>query len=185
MPINRLISPCVWVLAVTGLQAAEPAAKPTGDLAALIGTWEIKAFTDDRPDDTRGLPRLGVVPAKPGQPQKLPKLVCTGEEMIVVRANGKREVVAGLTNCGWGKFSIDEKATPKTIDLWLYKSDPAAKDQIYKGIYEIDGKTLKICWGETSPKRPTKIETTDHNNVFVCEKLSDTPELPDDAKPAK
>lgn len=160
---------------VMAADPVSPGVKP------LIGTWEIKSFTDDRPDDTRGMGRLGVTPVKEGQPPKIAKLVCTGAEIFVIRGNGQRDVLAGLTNCAWGQFKIDDSTNPKSIDLWCYQADPAAKEKIYKGIYEINGKTLKICWGETSPIRPTKIETDAHNNTFICEKLSDEPEKPKEA----
>lgn len=172
------------ILSASAARSDEPAAKPTGDRASLVGTWEIKSFTDDRPDDTRGMGRLGVVPAKPGQPRLFPKLVCTGDEMFVIRAGGKRETAAGLSNCAWAKFAVDEKATPKAIDLWKYQAAPGGKEHVYKGVYELDGKTLKICWAETSPDRPKKVGTTAHDNVLVCEKISDTPESPAGVEPA-
>ena len=41
--------------------------------------------------------------------------------------------------------------------------------------YEINGDRLRICYAETSPKRPTKFESNGHDNLFECERISKEP----------
>jgi uncharacterized protein (TIGR03067 family) len=56
-----------------------------------------------------------------------------------------------------GTFQLDPKKTPKQIDL---TSDRAEVNGAVKGIYELDGDTLKICIGDAPEEgRPTKFAT--------------------------
>lgn len=56
-----------------------------------------------------------------------------------------------------GTFQLDPKKTPKQIDV---TSDRAEVNGAVKGIYELDGDTLKICIGDApEEERPTKIAT--------------------------
>jgi uncharacterized protein (TIGR03067 family) len=53
-----------------------------------------------------------------------------------------------------GTFALDPSKTPKAIDF-----RPAAgqyKDKTLRGIYEIDGDMLKICFAEPDKERPTE-----------------------------
>jgi uncharacterized protein (TIGR03067 family) len=60
-----------------------------------------------------------------------------------------------------GTFKIDATKTPKTID-----STPAAPSKAgpVLGIYEFDGKTLKICNGRPGMPRPTQFGPKEGSN---------------------
>src|SRR6478672_702546 len=54
-------------------------------------------------------------------------------------------------------YKLDAGTTPKAID-WV----PGGKNGPSKsvpGIYELDGDTLKICWGEGDKERPREFKT--------------------------
>ncbi len=70
---------------------------------------------------------------------------------------------------------LDESKTPKSIDLDGFAGEENEKSKTYPGIYEIVGDKLRICYAETSSKRPTKFEPDGHNNMFECERLSEEP----------
>lgn len=174
-------APLCSLFAVLIGAVAGAAADPKPDREALIGTWKIVAFHDDGGDK---LSRLGVSPAPKGKPPRVAKLVVTADEIFVLRGDGTRDVLAGLTNCAWKSYTLNEKASPKTIDLLGVPGKEGGKPKTYFGIYELAGDKLKICWNET-PKgndpakvRPTKFKSDGDMNLFVCEKLLDTPEKP-------
>lgn len=166
----------------TNPAGGETASKTT-DRDALVGTWKIVSFMDDGSDR---IGRLGVTvaPPKKGQPERIAKLVVTRDEVFVIRADGKRDRLAGLTNCAWTTFALDERASPKAIDITGVPKAQAAPKPPYYGIYETDGKTLRICWAET-PKsrdpakaRPREFKSDGDNSMLVCERITDVPEDP-------
>ncbi len=158
--------------------------KPKSDRDALVGTWKIVEYHDDGGEKMGRLTGRALTP-KDG-PEKYPRLVFTADECYVLRPGkdgGVRELVAGLTNVNWKAVKLDEAAKPvKTIEIGQHKRDPAAKDVVLPGIYELDGKKLRICYNETpnpaKPVRPTEFKSDGAMNLFVCEKLSDVPEKP-------
>jgi len=142
------------------------------DREALIGTWKITVYQDDGKDR---LSRLGAGPAKKGKPEPVAKLVFTSDACYLIRGDGRREMANGLTNAGWKFCSLDESTTPKSIDIIGFAGKDKEKSKTYPGIYEIDGNRLRICYAETSPKRPTKFESNGHDNLFECERISQEP----------
>jgi uncharacterized protein (TIGR03067 family) len=50
------------------------------------------------------------------------------------------------------KFTIDPAKKPKTIDYELLEGDDKGKKRL--GIYELDGDTVKFCFGPTGGPRP-------------------------------
>ena len=143
-----------------------------GDREALIGTWKITVYQDDGNDR---LSRLGAGPAKKDKPARVAKLVFTPAECYLIRGDGRREMASGLTNAGWKSITLDESTTPKSIDIVGFAGKENEKSKTYLGIYEINGDRLRICYAETSPKRPTKFESTGHDNLFECERISKEP----------
>ena len=158
-------------------QAADAPKAPASDRAALVGTWKIISFKDDA---IERIDRLGGVP--PGSDKadlaKFPKIVFTADECWVLHVDGKRDVLAGRTDCAFKSCTLDEKASPKAIDLVGVRTDKGEALHTYHGIYELDGKKLRICWNEGGDARPTKFESDKDNNLFVCERVSDQPEKP-------
>lgn len=142
------------------------------DRAALIGTWKIVVFQDDGNDR---LSRLGVGPAKNGKEPRVAKLVFTADACYLIRGDGRREMASGLTNAGFKSCTLDESTTPKSIDIVGLAGKENEKTKTYPGIYEIDGDRLRICYAETSPKRPTQFESNGHDNLFECERISKEP----------
>ena len=63
-------------------------------------------------------------------------------------------------------FTLDPSKKPKAIDMVFADGDK--KDKVLKGIYEIDGDTLRICRG-LSPEgdRPAQFGTWPDTGIFV------------------
>ena len=70
-----------------------------------------------------------------------------------------------------GTFKIDPTAKPRRIDTKA-TSGPY-KDQELQGIYEIDGDTLKICYGLPGKDRPTEFKGKDGCMLMVHKKAKD------------
>lgn len=54
-------------------------------------------------------------------------------------------------------YKFDPERTPKTID-WLPDGKHGPSKSV-PGIYELDGDTLKICWGVGDKERPQEFKT--------------------------
>lgn len=172
------------------LLAADPAARtdapPTGDRAALVGTWKILEFHDDGGDKIGRLTGRSLKPTDP--PEAFPRLVFTANECYVMRpskAGYLREMIVGLTNVAWTSCTLDEKATPtRTIEITSIVETGSTKPPlVYAGIYELKGKQLRICWNESGvgPNgriRPKEFKSDGAMNLLICKKLSDEPEKP-------
>lgn len=66
-----------------------------------------------------------------------------------------------------GTFKVDASQTPKQIDLML-------PDRTLRGIYEIDGATLKMAYALEGDARPTAFESkADSGIVLVVHKKSE------------
>ena len=57
-----------------------------------------------------------------------------------------------------GLFIIDVETVPKTIDIHFTEGPEAGNNSL--GIFEFDGRELKICVGLNGAQRPTAFETT-------------------------
>jgi uncharacterized protein (TIGR03067 family) len=156
---------------------AADAAKPSGDRLALVGTWKIVSFKDD---GIERVERLGGVAPGAGKVEatKFPKIVFTADECWVLHADGKRDLLPGRTDCAFKSCTLDEKASPKAVDLVGFRGAKGDQLHTYHGIYELDGKKLRICWNEGGDARPTKFESDKDMDLFVCERVSDQPEKP-------
>ena len=70
-----------------------------------------------------------------------------------------------------GTFEINPVKKPKTMDL-SFRRD--GEDVLGKCIYELDGDTLKVSYGE--PDRPTGFKTTEDSDmprVYVWKRKKD------------
>jgi uncharacterized protein (TIGR03067 family) len=56
-----------------------------------------------------------------------------------------------------GPFTLDESQTPRTITIDVRPSDPLGQGMQIQGVYELDGDTLRVCYG--SGVRPTALKT--------------------------
>lgn len=111
----------------TILLSAAPAPRPKDDAELIQGTWRVVSLHDE------------------GQEQlEKRKLTLTFEKgKIVGRVDGQVEGEAK-------DYKLDPSKSPKWIDVM-------DQQETYRGIYELDGDTLRICHSAAnSEKRPTK-----------------------------
>ncbi|SVA41071.1 uncharacterized protein METZ01_LOCUS93925 [marine metagenome] len=140
-----------------------------GDREAMIGTWKIAEFQDDGRDR---MSRLGFRKDKKTGKESFPKLIISKDEIQVLRGDGKRESKQGLSNCAWKRCTLNETASPKTIDLVGFSGKEGDKEKTYLALYKLDGDKLVICYRETGKGRPTKFESDGHMNLMICERIT-------------
>jgi uncharacterized protein (TIGR03067 family) len=90
---------------------------------------------------------------------------------------GARVVIAGNTltlkigePAGGLHFRLDPTKTPKQIDF------EKSKDETLRGIYALNGDTLKLCFNTGSEKRPATFETTKGSSHRLMVLKRDKPE---------
>src|SRR5262245_8218194 len=101
------------------------------DLAQLQGEWSMVSGSADGQ-------------SMPEQMLKQMKRICKGDEVTTTMA-GQVFFKA--------KIAIDPSKKPKTIDYEM--TEGFTKGQKQLGIYELDGDTLKSCFGGAGATRPT------------------------------
>ena len=121
-------------LAAGTLPAARTADQPTvkTDLARLQGEWSMVSGVAD-----------GY--AVPDTMLKNSQRTCDGDVTTVI-VGGQLILQA--------KFTLDPSKTPKTVDYLAI--DGVTKGRKHFGIYELDGDTVKFCFGEPDAARPTE-----------------------------
>jgi len=128
IPIGFLI----WLATVTiSSTAAADNEAVKNDMAQLQGEWSMMSGIAD------GQPM-------PEEMLKHMKRICKGDETTVTTA-GQIFLKA--------KVTIDPSKKPKTIDYQMTEGPTKGKKQL--GIYEVDGDTLKSCFGKPDAERPT------------------------------
>jgi uncharacterized protein (TIGR03067 family) len=105
------------------------------DLALLQGHWSMVSGTAE------GRPM-------PAETVKQMKRICRGNEVTTTRA-GETVFKANVT--------IDPSKKPKAIDYEVTEGFHKGKKQF--GIYEVEGDTLRSCFGAPGAKRPTDFVT--------------------------
>ena len=65
-----------------------------------------------------------------------------------------------------GTFKLDPPKKPKTIDIICKEN---AKMTLL-AIYELDGDTLKLCWGEEDGRRPTEFSTDEGDGLAILKR---------------
>jgi uncharacterized protein (TIGR03067 family) len=75
------------------------------------------------------------------------------------------ETVGGLPRRS-GPVSVDPVKSPKEIDLNFTKGDGGAAKGLFKGIYEIQDNTLKICLG-SDQARPTDLVSKEGSKAIL------------------
>jgi uncharacterized protein (TIGR03067 family) len=123
---------CALIVATGALLAAD---KPSDDakkvLKDLQGTWKV------------GEAKIGGV-----SPDE--KLL---EKMVVVIRDNRVLFKDGLTDSD-AEVKLDPSKKPAWIDM-----TPAREKITIKGIYELDGDALKLCWAQEGKERPTTFES--------------------------
>ena len=119
-----------WLVLIGGWLAADTPDATKRDLAMMQGDWNAVAMVRDGmkvpDDDANSLFRT-----------------VKGQEYTVYRFD---------MLVGKGTFTIDATKSPKTIDA--HAGSGPAKGKPMLGIYEIDGKTLKVCFALPGKPRP-------------------------------
>ena len=131
----------VAVVATYWLPAQDDAGKK--DLAALQGTWTLVAMEVD---------------GKAVEADKLKSVTLTIKDTKYSLLAGKQLHEVEIT--------LDASKKPKEIDMRFL--DGANKDRVGRGIYQLEGKTLKICRGlDPQQERPKDFKTEGQINYFV------------------
>lgn len=129
----------VLSLTMGGLSVGAEDAKD--DLKAMQGTWELTYLERD---------------GKEVKLQVSTKAINTGDKFVVKRGD---EVVAA------GSFKFDATKKPKASET-TYTEGPD-KGKTFKGIYQIDGDTMKFCRaGSPEDERPTEFKTKPGSKQF-------------------
>jgi uncharacterized protein (TIGR03067 family) len=81
------------------------------------------------------------------------KLVVKGDKIMIMRSSTNREDPV--------TFKLDAAQKPKHLNL----TTPGR--QSIKGIYELQGDNLKICFGKPGSERPADFKTKE-NSGFMC-----------------
>lgn len=134
-------------VAVCLLVAADnPAEQTKKEVAALQGEWSMTSGERDGqpiPDDAR---------------KSFKRVV--KDEVTTVTANGQAYMKA--------KFTVNPLQKPKTIDYILLEGP--SKDKRVLGIYELDGDTVKFCFGGPDQERPKEFKSDAGRTVSTWKK---------------
>src|SRR5437764_1855170 len=113
------------------------------DLKALQGTWELIYFERD---------------GKEVKLQNDTKAINTGNKFVVKR--GEQVIAAGT-------IKLDPSKKPKASETTY--TEGADKGKTFKGIYQIDGDTIKFCRaGSPDAERPTEFKSKPDSGQFVA-----------------
>lgn len=78
-----------------------------------------------------------------------------------------------------GSFKLDPTKKPKTIDMTFPAALDAKEDQKVLGIYELEGDTLRLCYGPDRGKRPTELNSKagSKRSVIVFKRTQDVSDV--------
>ena len=128
----------------------------TADMALMQGDWSMVSGTAN-----------GEV--TPPEAVGTMKRVCKGDEAAVTRGG---QLVTRA------KFTIDPSAKPKTIDYKTIEGPTAGRTLL--GIYELDGDTVKFCFGAPGGARPAEFVSKpgDRRTLTVWKRARNAPAQP-------
>jgi uncharacterized protein (TIGR03067 family) len=131
----------VLFLALVGCNATADDAKE--EFKALEGTWELIFFERD---------------GKEVKLQDDTKTINTGDKFVVKR--GEETIAAGT-------MKLDPSKKPKASETTY--TEGLDRGETFKGIYQIDGDTMKFCRaGSPDDARPTEFQTKPESGQFVA-----------------
>ncbi len=126
------------VLAFGAVKAADDADK---DKEKLQGAWQpISAIEKGKEQSKEEL--------------KNRKITFKGDKVTVKHGDKVHDVT----------FKLDASKKPKEIDVT--GKDDDGKEQQMKGIYELKGDTLKVCFATEGGERPSKFESPENSNII-------------------
>jgi uncharacterized protein (TIGR03067 family) len=141
--LQRLLGCCLGVL---GLVALMPDPARADDAKKMQGTWEVVVA------------EVGPNEATKAQLKEF-KVTVEGDKFTL--KEGDRTYVV--------HFALNSAVKPAAIDFY---KDAAKGEKLWHGIYDFDGKELKLCWGPTDEDRPKRFATNkkNENRHFVLKK---------------
>jgi uncharacterized protein (TIGR03067 family) len=132
--------------AVLFFAAAAPDDATKADLDRWQGDWTTKSFVLD------------------GGP--LPKEKQFPDRLMTIKDDKFSEVRGGKVAVR-GTIALDASKSPKHLDATFLEGGP--KGETIRGIYEIDGDTLRVCIGTPETERPTKFESTKGSHLRLID----------------
>ncbi len=139
----RRVCGVVVVLVLALLTCSAMADDAKDDLKALEGTWDLVYFERD---------------GKEVKLQSDTKAVYTGDKFVVKRGD---QVISA------GTMKLDPGKKPKASEATY--TEGAEKGKTFKGIYQIDGDTVKFCRaGLPDDERPTEFKTKPGSGQFAA-----------------
>jgi len=117
------------------------AAEKSADAKNIQGTW---------------LPVKGELGGRPMADEVL--------KIITLKLDGGNYEVTA-ENVDKGTYTLDAAAKPKTIDITGTEGPNVGKK--IPAIYELDGETLRICYGFGGGPRPTEFKSRSDTQVFL------------------
>lgn len=90
-----------------------------------------------------------------------------GSAKMTIDAQGKYSTVLG-GETDKGRFTLDEKATPRGMDITSESEGPLKGVKIL-AIYELKGDTLQVCYDLDMKNRPGKFEAPAKTNVLLVQ----------------
>jgi uncharacterized protein (TIGR03067 family) len=128
---------CAFVLALAAVTPALPGDGTKGEAKKLRGTWTLVRGEDQ---------------GKPIPPEKLKGGVIAISDKTIIANDKDHKKVFVMT------YRLDPTQKPRAIDMTIIEGDEKQKGKTAKGIYELEGDTLKLAYAFAGP-RPTSFTT--------------------------
>jgi uncharacterized protein (TIGR03067 family) len=126
---------------------AKKSDRPAGDSARIQGTWKVEA-----------LERGGKKPkGDEGDRMMKARWVIDGKTINVKIGDESRE----------SHYKLYPDRKPPAIDVTSQVGGEGEKGKLFKGIYVLDGDTLKVCMAHPGDERPAKVESKEGTTIML------------------